>query len=255
MKIHQIRNATLIVTFGDKRFLIDPFLAEKDAYPGFPGTLNSEIRMPRIALSTPMETILDVDAVIVTHTHEDHWDEAARNVIPKDMPIFAQDYSDAALLKAQGFTNVELLGHETKVGGVTLTRTRGQHGSDMALAVAGEVIGSVCGVVFRAEGEKTLYLAGDTVWNGFVADALEAYSPEVVIVNAGDAQVPGLGSIIMGKEDVTKVYDATSATIIASHMDTVNHCTLSRDDLRAFAEETGMSDRLVVPADDQKLEF
>ena len=33
MKLHQIRNATLIVTYGGKRFLVDPYLAEKDAYP------------------------------------------------------------------------------------------------------------------------------------------------------------------------------------------------------------------------------
>ena len=38
MKIHQIRNATLIVTFGGKRFLVDPYLADKDAYPGCVGT-------------------------------------------------------------------------------------------------------------------------------------------------------------------------------------------------------------------------
>ncbi len=38
MNITQIRNATLLITYAGKRLLIDPMLAPKDAYPGFPGT-------------------------------------------------------------------------------------------------------------------------------------------------------------------------------------------------------------------------
>ncbi len=45
-----------------------------------------------------MDRILDVDAVIVTHLHIDHWDEAAVRLVPKEMPIFVQDYSDAQVL-------------------------------------------------------------------------------------------------------------------------------------------------------------
>lgn len=255
MKIHQVRNATILLTYGDRTFLIDPFLAEKEAYPAFAGTADSHLRNPRVDLKTPMETILDVDAVIVTHLHMDHWDEAAVRLIPKDMPIFAQDYSDAQLLGLQGFANVTPLARETKFGRVTMTRTRGQHGSDAALDAAGARLGSVCGVVFRAEGERTLYLAGDTVWNDMVKRNLETFRPEVVIVNAGDAQIEGLGSIIMGKEDVKRVFEATGAQIVASHMEAVNHCRLSRAELRDFAAANGMDGRLSVPENDEVLEF
>jgi L-ascorbate metabolism protein UlaG (beta-lactamase superfamily) len=77
MKIRQVRNATLRLDYAGTRFLIDPYLAKKDAYPGFEGTVNSHIRNPRVELKTPLEEILAVDAVIVTHTHHDHWDDAA----------------------------------------------------------------------------------------------------------------------------------------------------------------------------------
>lgn len=33
MLIHQIRNATLIITYKDKKFLIDPWLMPKDYIP------------------------------------------------------------------------------------------------------------------------------------------------------------------------------------------------------------------------------
>mgnify|MGYP004450015273 FL=1 len=256
MKIHQIRNATLIVTFGGKRFLVDPYLAEKDAYPGFDGTVNSEIRHPRVALSTPMDTILDFDAVILTHLHPDHFDEAAVKLLPRDKPVFVQDYSDAELIKAMGFTDVRPLGIETTFEGVTLSRTRGQHGSDQAYVYGAELLGNVMGVAFRATGEKTLYLAGDTVWNHMVKTNLEMFRPDVIVLAAGDAQVPGLGSIIMGTADIKAVHDAApEARIIASHMETVNHCVLSRAELAAFAEANGMTARLSIPADDAVLEF
>ena len=45
MKIHQIRNATIIITYNNKRFLIDPWLMPKDFMPGFEGAMNSKVRL------------------------------------------------------------------------------------------------------------------------------------------------------------------------------------------------------------------
>ena len=256
MKLHQIRNATLIVTYGGKRFLVDPYLAEKDAYPGFEGTVNSEIRNPRVELSTPMDTVLHFDALILTHLHPDHFDEAAIKLLPRDKPVFVQDYSDAELIKAMGFTDVRTLGIETVFQGITLSRTRGQHGTEEAYVYGAELLGNVMGVVFRAEGEKTLYLAGDTIWNRMVETNLEMFKPDVIVLAAGDAQVPGLGSIIMGKAGVKTVHDvAREAQIVANHMEAVNHCVLSRAELKTFADASGMTERLSIPADDDILEF
>ncbi|STT29842.1 metallo-beta-lactamase domain protein [Klebsiella pneumoniae] len=44
MNITHIRNATQIIHYAGKRFLIDPMLADKGAWPGFPGTARSELR-------------------------------------------------------------------------------------------------------------------------------------------------------------------------------------------------------------------
>ncbi|MBP0447505.1 MBL fold metallo-hydrolase [Roseomonas sp. SSH11] len=256
MRIKQVRNATLRLDFGGVKFLVDPYLAKKDAYPGFDGTVNSHIRNPRLELQTPMEEILGVDAVIVTHTHPDHWDEAAVQLAPKHLPLFAQHERDADLIRSQGFSDVRILTEETTFRGVSLIKTRGQHGTDEALAAAKEVLGEVCGVVFTHPDERTLYLAGDTIWNGYVASNLASYEPEIVVLNAGDAQVQGLGSIIMGTEDVKKVHQAApQAILIASHMEAVNHSVLSRTELRSFAAESGMGDRLLVPEDDQAYTF
>lgn len=164
MKITQIRNATQIIQYAGKTFLIDPLLAPKGSYPGFAGTARAEIRNPTVELPCDLTTLLNVDALIVTHLHEDHWDETASRVVPKDKLIYVQNEQDAESLNKQGFTHLTVLTDETKFGDITLHKTTGQHGSDRTYAdpAMAKRLGAACGVVFQHPTEKTLYLAGDT---------------------------------------------------------------------------------------------
>lgn len=254
MQVTQVRNATLLIHYADTRFLIDPMLSAKGSLPGFEGTANSQLRNPLVELPLPMAEILDVDAVIVTHDHLDHWDPVAQQQIPKHLPLFVQHQKDADTISASGFRDVRLLSEQVEFAGIRLQQTEGQHGNDQVMAVLAERLGEVSGVVFSHPAEKTLYLAGDTVWNAQVEQALQQHQPEVVILNCGDAQVPGLGSIIMGKEDVAAVYQAApQATLIASHMEAVNHAVLSRQELRTYLTDRGMTDRVRVPEDGEAL--
>lgn len=251
MKVQQIRNATVILDYAGTRFLVDPMLSPKGTFPAFPGTPNAHLMNPTVDLPVPMEDILNVDAVIVTHDHMDHWDDAAQKRVPKHLPLFVQNESDRETIQGSGFSNVRVLNGELEFQGITMIKTAGQHGSDDIMASpAGELLGHVCGVVFKHPREKTLYLAGDTVWNDYVRSALTEHQPEVAILNAGDAQVLELGSIIMGQQDVYEVHKAApQATLIATHLESVNHALLTRNDLRRFAIEMGMADSLLVPED------
>ena len=201
-----------------------------------------------------MDDLLAADAVIVTHTHLDHWDEVARQQLPKTLPIFVQHDADAQLVRSSGFMDVRVMTENTGGEGIALTKTSGQHGSDAAMAAIGGILGEVSGVVFRHPDEKTLYLAGDTLYNTQVEQALSAHRPDVIVLNCGDAQVLGLGSIIMNKEDVLAVHRAApDAILVASHMEAVNHSVLSRSELHAFAAEQGFAAQLLVPEDGQVL--
>jgi L-ascorbate metabolism protein UlaG (beta-lactamase superfamily) len=255
MHVQQIRNATLVIDFAGKRFLVDPLLAGQGAYPGFPGTANSHLANPLVGLPVSIDELLDVDAVVVTHLHADHWDDAARRLVPRGLPLFAQNEADAAALRTDGFADVRLIDGAV-FEGITLRRTGGQHGSDQVMAVIGERMGEVSGVVFSHPIEPTLYVAGDTVWNRHVEDSLAAWQPDVVVLNCGDAQVPGLGAIIMDQHDLARVAQAApQATIIASHLEAVNHCVLTRAALRAFLDTAGLRGRVLVPEDGEVCAF
>ena len=79
---------------------------------------------------------------------------------------------------------------------------------------------------------------------------MHAFTPDVIILNAGDAQIPGIGNIIMGKEDLLRAHRAMpNATIVASHLEAVNHCVLSRETLRQFIAEHALTPWVRVPED------
>lgn len=260
VRLEQIRSATVKITYADTTFLIDPMLARKGTYPGFEGTYRSELRNPLVELPMPAQDVIaGVDAVIVTHTHLDHWDTAAQQMLPKDLPLFVQNESDARIIRKQGFRDVRILKDQAEFGGVRLSRTGGQHGTDKMFATPelAEFLGVAIGVVFQAPGHKTLYLAGDTIWRDEVDQALTQYSPEVIVLNAGYAQVTGYeGAIIMGKEDVLRATQAVpDATVVATHMDAINHMGLSRKELKAYVQEKGIEERVEIPEDGALLEF
>ena len=258
MKFQQIRSATVKIDFAGKRFLVDPMLAPKGTYPGFEGTPNDHLRNPTVELPLPVEAIIDVDAVIVTHTHEDHWDPEAVEALPKDIMLLAQNEADAEAIRNSGFTNVHLLGVDQPFDGLRIEKTGGQHGSDeiMATPGLGERLGQVCGFVMSAEREKTFYLVGDSVWNSHVAEAIAAHKPDVIVMNSGDAQVLGELSIIMTTADVGEVYRAApEATLISSHMEAVNHALLTRAEMRDFLAQNAMTDRVLVPEDGESYTF
>ena len=259
MKITHVRNATQLIEYAGKKFLIDPMLSARGAWAGFAGTARSELRNPLVELPFSIEAIVDVDAVIVTHTHDDHWDEAAIAAIPKTLPVYVQHDADAQLLRGQGFRDIRLLSEDSAFADVALVKTNsGQHGSDRTYAVPAmaERLGEACGVVLRHPQEKTLWLVGDTIWRDEVEADMLRLRPDVVVLNAGYAHVIGFGPIIMGKEDVLKAhFTLPEAKIVASHMEAVNHCLLSRDELRQYVADNQIAEAVSIPQDGESMVF
>lgn len=260
MKLKQIRNATIIITYANKRFLIDPLLAAKGTYPPFPMTHNQHLNNPTVDLPVPIEEILDVDAVIVTHNHLDHLDPAAIEVLPKNIKVFTQNKDEAKQMKEAGFTNVEiLLETGNMIDEIKLIKTPTQHYSDKSLIDLYQQLNfthEACGVIFSHSSEKQLYIMGDTVLYDDIKSVLEKFIPDVIVINAGNAQLVDGRYLIMSKEEIKEVSKiASNAQLMATHMEGVNHAMLSRKELREYSEQKGFSDRLSIPADGEVCEY
>lgn len=260
MNFQQIRGATVIVTFANKRFLIDPFFADKGTIPPVPSPYNNS-NNPLVELPLPTDKLVAVDAVIVTHMHHfDHFDEAARDAIPKDKPMFTQNVNEAEDMRQLGFSNVTALTDKgVSFGGITLFRTDAAHGlgevSDNNYKEFG-LPADASGVVFMHPDEKMLYIAGDTVWYPGVKNAINMHQPEVIVLNAALAAFPDETPILMGTDGLYEVaIAAPTAAIIASHLDAVNHARIGREEIRRFVEEKRLTEKVYTPEDGEVLSF
>ncbi|HIS74755.1 TPA: MBL fold metallo-hydrolase [Candidatus Galligastranaerophilus intestinavium] len=259
MKITQVRNATIIVEYNETKFLIDPWLGPKDYMEGFESALNSQIRQPRVELPFEIEKTVDVDAVILTHFHPDHFDEYAVNALNKDIKFFVQSQKDLEIIKSYGFKNLEVMTQQgIDYKNIKLYKTDCQHGKREIIKPLCESIGmpyDAMGVVFKSNNEKTLYVAGDTIWCDEVSEAIDKFEPEIIVVNACAATVINGERLIMNIDDVRQVIKkAPKSTIIASHMDTVSHLTVTRKDLEEFREKESVKN-LLIPDDGEVLNF
>lgn len=238
-----LRHATLRLSFGDTVLLVDPMLSEPGAMPPIPNSPNDR-RNPLVELP---DVPLDHDALLVTHRHRDHLDDAAKERL--DGRSLCQP-ADADELAAEGFDPVPV-DETATLGDLTVTLTPARHGyGELA-----EQMGPVSGFVLEAPGEPTVYHAGDTVPYDAVRETLDEHEPDVVVANAGAAQFVEGDPITMTPDDVAQLCEWTDATVVADHMDSINHCLATREDLRETLGEAGVIDQVVVPADGETVEL
>jgi L-ascorbate metabolism protein UlaG (beta-lactamase superfamily) len=229
MSLTLVRHATLLLDTSFGRVLVDPMLAPAGSAPPIEDTPN-QVPNPLVDLPLPAaDVVAGVDLCIVTHLHEDHFDEAAAALLPRDLAILTQPES-ADELRAHGFADV-------RTSDDWIAMTRGRHGT----GEIGEAMGPVSGWVIDG-----VYVAGDTIWCDEVAAALEEHRPDVVVVNASGARFNVGDPIVMDVDDVRSVRAATAAAIVVVHLEAINHCLEPRS---AYRELEGVH----VPADGETI--
>ncbi len=248
MKFQLIRNATVKLEYGDITILIDPMLGAKHSFDSFAGIEdNPTVDLP-IAAS---EVLANVDLVLVSHLHEDHFDAAAQNIDDKAIPILCQP-GNRLNIESYGFNNVVELVDETLWQHVRIIRTGGQHGTGKWA----ERLNPVSGFVFQFPGEPTVYWIGDSVWCPEVEEALEQFKPDVVITHSGGAELQDSGPIIMDTAQTIRVCESRpSALVLVTHMESLDHCKTTRQELQAAAKAAGLgTDRLRILVDGEMIE-
>lgn len=251
MRIQLLRNATLKLHYAGQIILIDPDLAAKHTRPSFTGRSPN----PMVDLPQPPEAIAaGLTLIVVSHLHRDHFD--AVESLPSSLPVLCQP-GDEARIAEHGFEQVLAVAGELEWAGLRITRVGGQHG----LGAVGQIMGAVSGFAFAAPGEPTLYWAGDTVACPAVSDALARFRPDIIVTHSCGARWPDATGerqlIVMDAAQTIEVCrSAPASVVVATHMEALDHATLSRAELRAAASAAGISaERLRIPADGEQLVF
>jgi hypothetical protein len=109
----------------------------------------------------------------------------------------------------------------------------------------------------KAKGEPLIYWAGDTILYDEIKTLIKTVKPDIILTHSCGAVIDDSGSIVMDAEmtiDVCRL--ATEAIVVATHMEALDHATVTRKDLRAMADKMGINEnQLLIPEDGEILTF
>jgi L-ascorbate metabolism protein UlaG (beta-lactamase superfamily) len=241
--VQLLRHATVVVELDGQRILVDPMLDAAGARSPIANTPeprdNPLVELP----AGTSEALRGLTGAIVTHLHADHLDdEGASFLAAAGVPVQGQA-GDLEALAERGVAATAI--GSAPFGSVEVHRTGGRHAHEPGLS---EALGAVSGAVLEAGGVR-VYIGGDTVPGPELDAALAEHRPTAVVLNAGGARFLDSGPIISTSQDVVDVARRLpEATIIAVHLDSINHCIETRELLRSAVADAGVTN-VVVPED------
>jgi len=250
MQIQQIRNSTLRIQIADKLILTDPVLLPRHGIESFAGIEKN----PTVDLPIPaQEVIKNIDLVLLSHLHQDHFDDGAKRMLPREIKIFCQPGNDNAI-RESGFLNVTPIETSILWENIQITRTPGRHAGNEKWEA---ILGTVSGFIFRADNEPVIYWAGDTVLYDEIETLITTVKPDIILTHSCGAKLQDSGPIVMDAQQTIAVCKlAPDAIVIATHIDALDHGTVSRKELRFYARKQGILDnQLLIPDDGQTLTF
>ncbi|MBN9671773.1 MBL fold metallo-hydrolase [Roseibium aggregatum] len=222
LEITWLGGATMLIAFGGLTLLTDPAFGDgKEAFRmGDPNEMFDLSKGPNVVFHErltpfPGVDLGRVDYVVLSHMHEDHFDQKAEQSIPKDMPFFVPAH-DTARLSAKGFTNVRqadwgrsFVLNKGEVE-ISLKAIPADHSEDPEIA---RLLGPGNGywLTFRnGNWTKTVYWTGDTFPTPRVLDAVRPLgTPDIFIPHMGGVGTTGaLGQISMSAHHVADFVEA-----------------------------------------------
>lgn len=255
MKVHHLRNATMIIESGEKFILVDPMLGKKGT-AGPPFTLfrfkpqrNPILDLPKNA----MEIVNKTTHCLITHLHPDHLDTAAEEFLKsKKIPVICS-INDEKMLKKRGLNvtlTVEYWKENDFLGG-KIQGIPAVHG----YGFVAKPMGNVMGFYIELPNEKSIYLSADTIYTDDVHKALTDLKPYISVVACGTAQLDIFQPLLMRMDDILKFVENAPNKVLANHLEAVNHCPTKRSELKMEVSKIGLLEKIFIPDDGESLEY
>ena len=185
-----IGNATTVLRLGPFTLLTDPAF----------GPAGSRVHLgygawTRRLIDPALRELPDLDAVLLSHLHGDHFDKAARMRLPAALPIVTTPQAARRMPKRRTVGLPTWETHEwTREGHrLRVTAVPGQHGPGFADRLLPDVMGSF---IELQAGDRTvlkLYITGDTLYRPFLADVARRLGEiDAMLIHLGGTKLLGM---------------------------------------------------------------
>ncbi|MFG2087345.1 MULTISPECIES: MBL fold metallo-hydrolase [unclassified Spirillospora] len=242
-----IGNATTLLRCGPFTLLTDPNFLHRGqrAYLGH-GLTSRRLTEP--ALSA--DELPQLDAVVLSHLHGDHWDRVARAKLDRGLPIITTPHASRRLQGRHRFRHTVGLrfweSHTLVKDGALLriTAMPGRHAPGPAKMLLPPVMGSLLefgpatgDVQFR------LYITGDTLmFDGIQQIARRNRDIDLAVLHLGGTKLPGGLLVTMDAAQGADLLETIRpANAVPIHYDDYTVFTSSLDDFRRELERRGLA--------------
>ena len=247
-----VGTATTLLRCCGFTVLTDPnFLHQgQRAYLGY-GLSSKRLTEPALSV----DQLPELDAVVLSHAHGDHWDREARRGLDHELPVVTTNHARRRL-RAQGFGGAVGLDtwevHRLTRGSASLTVTAlpGRHAPGPLRLLLPPVMGSMLEFREGADLVLRLYITGDTLlFDGLGAIAARWPSIDVGVLHLGGTTLPGgLVVTMTGEAGADLVELVRPGTAVPVHYDDYGVFRSGLADFTAAMERRGLGGRVAAVA-------
>ncbi len=231
---------TTIIDVAGLRFLTDPTFDDPASY-----TSGSVVLRKTEGPAVPAVGIGRIDAVLLSHDqHADNLDLSGRALV-EGLPTLTTRAGAARIgHRTIGMDPWESREFDSPTGvRLRVTATPARHGPAGIETLLGDVIGFMISSIDPPC--DLVYVTGDTVWFGGIAEVARRFDPAVVLLFAGAARTRGPFYLTMDTNDAVEVAVAFPRSVIVPvHHAGWAHFSQSQDDLIETFAAVGISSRL-----------
>jgi L-ascorbate metabolism protein UlaG (beta-lactamase superfamily) len=244
-----VGNATTVLRLGPFTLLTDPNFVRRGErlHLGY-GLVTKRLRDPAITV----DELPELDAVVLSHLHADHWDGVAERALDRSLPVLTTTAA-AKALRGRGFRAAEGLQVwqtvELRDGDHVLrvTAVPGRHGPAGVARLLPPVMGTVLELEREGSCQLRMYVSGDTMPIPELRQVAERYPElDVMVVHLGGTKVFGLVTVTMTGEQGAELTDLLRPSrAVPVHMDDYTVMTSGLEDYLAAARQRGVVDRVL----------